>query len=86
MGAVFIEIPADLTEAMRTPPEEQTARLRRELAIRLYEKSLLSFGKARELAGDSKWEFHRLLCQEGIARRIDLEELQHDLDTLESLG
>ena len=86
MRAVFIEIPGDLTEAMRVPPEEQVARLRRELAIRLYQKGLLSFGKARELAGMRKWEFHLLLGEEGIVRRYDLDELQDDLSTLEALG
>jgi len=59
--------------------------LKRELALRLYEKGLLSFGKARELAGMSKWEFSRLLGKEGIPRRYDLEEFEKDLRTLENL-
>lgn len=68
------------------PPGEQIARLHRELAVRLYQKGLLSFGKARELAGMSKWEFHLLLGEEGIVRRYDVEELEEDLKTLEALG
>jgi predicted HTH domain antitoxin len=82
---MILEIPAELKEALRVPPEEQLARLRRELAVRLYQKDLLSFGKARELAGMSKWEFHFLLGEEGIVRRYDAEELEEDLRTLESL-
>ena len=86
MSELILEIPGDLTEALRLPPEEQMTRLRRELAIRLYQKEILSFGKARELAGLTKWEFHFILGQEGIPRRYDVEELSEDMDTLEALG
>ena len=85
MGKMTLEIPADLAEAMRLPPDEKPARVRRELAVRLYQKGVLSFGKARELAEMTKWEFHLLLGAEGIIRRYDLEELERDLLTLEAL-
>ncbi len=85
MRTMTLELPADLRDALRIPVAEQEARLRRELAIRLYEKGLLSFGKARELAGLSKWAFHELLAAEGIVRHYDLEELEADLATLEAL-
>ena len=86
MKEVVLAIPGDLVEAMRVPPGEQEARLLQELGVRLYQKGLLSFGKARELAGMTKWEFHLLLGEEGIVRRYDLEELEVDLKTLEALG
>jgi len=86
MKGMVLEIPGDLAEALRVPPEEQVARLRQELAVRLYQKGLLSFGKARELAAMTKWEFHLLLGEEGIIRRYDVEELEEDLKTLEALG
>lgn len=85
MRTMTLELPADLRDALRIPVAEQEARLRRELAIRLYEKGLLSFGKARELAGLSKWALHELLAAEGIVRHYDLEELEADLATLEAL-
>jgi len=84
--ALTLELTPDLRDALRVPPAEQEARLRCELAIRLYQKGLLSFGKARELAGLSKWAFHELLAAEGIVRHYDLEELEADLATLEALG
>lgn len=86
MSKVVLEIPGELAEALRVAPEEQETRLRRELAIRLYQKGLLSFGKARELAGLSKWAFHLLLGEEGIVRRYDTEELREDVKTLEGWG
>ena len=85
MRTMTLELPLDLRDALRVPIAEQEARLRRELAIRLYEKGLLSFGKARELAGLSKWAFHELLAAEGILRHYDLEEPEADLTTLEAL-
>ncbi len=85
MRALTLELPPDLRDALRVPLAEQETRLRRELAIRLYEKELLSFGKARELAGLSKWAFHELLATEGVLRHYDLEELEVDLRTLETL-
>ena len=86
MKEIVLEISGDLAEALRVPPGEQTTRLRRELAVRLYQKGLLSLGKARELAVMSKWEFHLLLGEEGIIRRYDVEELKEDLKTLETFG
>ena len=86
MSKMSLEIPGDLVDALRVPPEEHEARLRQELAIRLYQQGLLSFGKARELAGMSKWQFHFLLGEEGIIRRYDMEDLEDDLKTLEALG
>jgi len=86
MGKLVLEIPDDFFEALRLPPEEKMIRLQRELAVRLYQKGLLSFGKARELAGMGKWEFHDLLGKEGIVRHYDMEDLQDDLNTLEKLG
>ena len=85
MSPIVLELPGDLRDALRIPVAEQEERLRRELAIRLYEKGLLSFGKARELAGLSKWAFHEVLAAEGIVRHYDVEELEADLATLEDL-
>ncbi|HIC94034.1 MAG TPA: UPF0175 family protein [Anaerolineae bacterium] len=81
-----IEVPEDLLQAIKLPAEEVPVRLKRELAIRLYAKGLLSFGKARQLAGMTRWDFRDLLGEEGIPRRYDIEELEEDLRTLEELG
>jgi predicted HTH domain antitoxin len=86
MNTVVIEISGELMDALRVPREEQVARLRQELAIRLYQKGILSFGKARELAQMTKWKFYLLLGDEGIVRRYDVEDLEEDLKTLESLS
>ena len=48
MAQLSIEISDELLQAIKLPAAEASTRLRRELALRLYEKGLLSFGKARE--------------------------------------
>ncbi len=85
MSGFELELPDDLVMSIKLPREEIPARLKRELALRLYDKGLLSFGKARELAGMTKWEFSNLLGEEDILRHYDLEELSEDLKVLEEL-
>jgi len=86
MSRIVLEMPANIVDALRVPPDEQGHRLRRELAVRLYQKGLLPFGKARELVRLNKWEFHFLLAQEGIVRQYDVDDLHDDLQTLDQLG
>lgn len=82
----YIDIPEECFKAIKLPEEEIRDRLKKELAVRLYSKNLLSFGKARQLAAMTRWEFHDLLGQEGVVRRYDVQELEEDLKTLEELG
>lgn len=80
-----LEFNDEIQDALRIPLDEQEGRLRRELALRLYEKGLLSLGKARQLAGMEKWNFLLLLAQDGISRQYDKKELDRDLSTLNHL-
>jgi predicted HTH domain antitoxin len=82
---LMLEIPGDLYRAIKLPSAEVPRRLKRELAVRLYDKGLLTFGKARELAEMTRWDFHDLLGEEGVLRRYDMEELEEDLAVLEGL-
>ncbi len=83
MTRLSIQVSEDLRHAVRLPPEEVPDRLRRELAIRLYAKGLLTLGQARQLADMTRWAFRDLLGDEGIVRRYDVEDLEDDLQTLE---
>ncbi|MEA1946047.1 MAG: UPF0175 family protein [Thermodesulfobacteriota bacterium] len=42
---VLIDVPEELIYAIKLPPKEIPTRLKRELAVRLYIKGLLNFGK-----------------------------------------
>jgi len=81
-----INIPDNLIKAIKLPAEEIPDRLKQELAIRLYRKGMLSFGKARELSGMTVWNFHEFLAKEKINRRYGLEELNDDLQTIKALS
>ena len=85
MPKIGVELPEDLVDAIKLPLGEVPMRLRKELAVRLYEKRLLGFGKARQLAEMSKWEFQRLLGEEKILRSYDSEELEKDIESLQEL-
>ena len=60
--------------------------LRRELALHLFEEEKLSFGKARELAEMSVWNFQQLLGSRGISVHYDVEAYENDRETLKRLG
>lgn len=75
-----IDVPQDVYDALNVPEGERDEVLRRELAVTLYRERILSFGKARELAGLSHREFHRLLGEREIDRHYTSEELAEDLE------
>lgn len=77
--SLLLEIPDSVTRALRLPQAEQRCQLKAELAVSLYARGVLSFGKARELAGMNRAEFGLLLGRRGIARHYDQQDLQEDL-------
>ncbi len=79
---VVIEVP----EGLRVPPGELEEKLRIELALRLYEKSIASLGQARRIAGISKLDFLELLAREGIPLHYGEEELKEDLEVAKKLA
>jgi predicted HTH domain antitoxin len=74
-----LKIPSAIHRAIRLPEQQQQIILLRELALVLYQQNILSFGKARELAQMSKWEFHEMLGARNIERHYSLENYQEDL-------
>jgi len=74
-----LRIPKEINRALKIPGKEKESFLLKELAISLYQRDILSFGKARELANMSKWEFHNELGRRKIARHYTVEEFKEDL-------
>jgi predicted HTH domain antitoxin len=68
-----------IVHAMRLPEEKIKEELLKELSISLYARGILSFGKARELAGLEKFEFGKLLGERNIPRHYGYEDLEDDL-------
>lgn len=82
MPRVMLEIPPEILDVTKMTPQE----LMQELAILLYQQGKLSFGKARELAGMSAWEFFALIASRRIPCSYDLDEYEQDKETLKRLG
>jgi len=74
-----IEIPDSVMQAIRLPEERIPQELLIELAISTYTQGILSFGKARELAGMGKYEFSQLLGKRDVTRHYGCEELEDDV-------
>ena len=77
--SIQITIPDAIVQAMRLPEQRVAQEVVQELAVALYARELLSFGKARELAGVGKDEFGQMLGARGVYRHYGREELEDDL-------
>jgi predicted HTH domain antitoxin len=75
-----IEIDDDVYEALQLPEGERSPAMKRELAVSLYARDILSFGKARTLAEMSKREFQELLGEREVSRHYGERELEEDLE------
>ena len=78
--SIKLEIPDHVAQAIRLPVTDQEQQLLIELAVALYARGILSFGKARELTTLSKYEFGLLLGRREIPRHYNAEDLQDDID------
>jgi predicted HTH domain antitoxin len=77
--SIVLEIPDQVAHAMRLPTSEQQQTLMTELAVALYARGILSFGKARELTSLDRVEFGRLLGRREIPRHYTEQDLKDDL-------
>jgi len=79
MAKLILEIPEDVLRSLKLPPAEREAELRKELALALYHRGILSMGKARTLARMTRWEFKELLGRRHIPHHYTGEDLEEDL-------
>lgn len=77
-----IVIPDDILQASKMTENE----LKLEIAIMLYKQEKISIGKARNWTGLTVIEFQHELAKRGLCINYDLEDLQADIKTLESMG
>jgi predicted HTH domain antitoxin len=75
-----LDIPDSIAHSIRLPLSEVEPRLRTELAVALYGQGILSFGKASELAGTTRYAFADLVGDRNIPRHYTEDDLRHDLD------
>ena len=75
-----LEIDDEVYKTLQLPEGEREDTLKEELAVSLYARDFLSFGKARSLTGLSKHEFHDLLGEREIPRRYGMGESAEDIE------
>jgi predicted HTH domain antitoxin len=76
---IVLEIPESVASAIRIPEQNIEQEIRLLLATSLYSQGFLSFGKARELTGLSKYQFSMVLGMKKISRHYTEEELEDDI-------
>ena len=79
-----INIPEDVLIAIKIPKKDVEKVLKIELAITLYQRGILSLGKARKLAKMSKWEFIERLGERKVERHYTEKELGEDISFAKS--
>ena len=77
---LILKIPESIVDALRLPREEVGGELQKELALALYQRSVLSSGEASVLAGMTRWEFEELLGQRRIQRHYSEKNLEEDIE------
>ncbi len=82
---VKLQVPTDVLVAAKIRQRDAAAELTKELAVHLFEKGILSFGKACELTGLPKWKFMSLLASQKVSLHYTLEDFEDDMVTLEKL-
>lgn len=75
-------IPDDILRATKMTEDE----LKLEIAIMLYKQEKISSGKARAWTKLTVIEFQHELAKRGLAINYDVEDLQADIKTLQSMG
>ena len=77
---ISIEIPDEILESVKLPPDRAKQELTKEISFSLYQRKLVSMGNARKLSGLDKWSFIEGLAERGIERHYSEQELQEDLE------
>jgi predicted HTH domain antitoxin len=76
---LVLEIPGEVLDAVKLPPREVEPEFRKELALALYRRGVLSLGKARLMARLTRWQFEELLGQRQIVRHYTQADADEDI-------
>jgi predicted HTH domain antitoxin len=77
--SVTIEMPDEIQKALKVPETEVRGRVLLELACVLYQRGLLTFGKAAGLAGISQDRFSQALLEREIPRHYSAVDVNDDI-------
>jgi len=74
-------ISGNVLKELRISPSE----LKVDLAVYLYDKERLTMGQAKKLAGLTQIEFQKEMSKRDVLIKYDIEDLEKDLLTLNSM-
>ena len=74
-----LEIPDSVVSAISSGETDLTAEVKRELALSLYGRGVLSAGKAAELAGVGRMSFESILAKGRMERPFSEEDLAREI-------
>lgn len=80
MTGMSIKIPVEVLSAIKLPPKEVEQEFRKELAVALYQRGVLSLGKARLLAQMTRWQFEELLGRYRVLRHYTDMDVEEDIE------
>ena len=76
---LILEIPPEILQSLKVPPQEAEELLQLELALARYTQKLLPSGQACALAGLSRWAWEEILGKRLIPRHYADEDIAEDL-------
>lgn len=79
-------LPEKIVTALGYRESETGGAIKRELAVSFFQRNLLSFGQARQLAEMSVWDFIQLLRDRRVPLHYGLPEYEEDLKTIKGIG
>lgn len=81
-----ISIPDITAKALGYKESEMENHLKKEMAVYFFQRKLLSFGQARQLAEMPVWDFLDLLRERKISLHYDTAEYENDLKIIQEIG
>ena len=80
-----ISIPQSTLRALGYKESETGVQLKKEMAVYFFQRDILSFGQARQLAEMPVWDFLDLLRERKVSLHYDTAEYEHDLKTIQEI-
>ncbi len=81
-----LTIPEKIIRALGFKESEVEFALKKELAVYFFQRNVLSFGQARQLADLTVWNFLELLRDRKVSLHYDIAEYEEDLKAIQELS
>jgi predicted HTH domain antitoxin len=86
MVDIRLQLPKEVVKAVEVPDTLLEQTLWQKIVLELYREETISFGKACELLGLTKWEFTDLLREKDVPLSYSEDDLEDDLQALKNLN